>query len=80
MRPNAWLIFLVASVSFGFGSCSTAPQVSPCVLDPAKGVGYCTSVKDGHTYRTQISDMTGYTAFTPDDTQTLTEWIKRHLK
>lgn len=47
-----------------------------CTLDPSAGLAYCYPPKGGPVDK-HISDLPGYTCFSPDDTQTLLEWIKR---
>lgn len=76
MLRKIWPILLVGLAS----GCVSAPQVSPCILDAANGVAYCTSVSTGKTESRKISDMTGFTAYSPGDMQILIEWIKRRLK
>lgn len=67
---------LVIFSTLFLNSCAGAPVLSWCILDPDNGLAYC-SKKGEQTVEKPISEMKGYVALSPDDTQALFEWIKR---
>jgi hypothetical protein len=50
------------------------------VLSPDSGELYCAPYGGGDVVSVPIKDAPNYTCFSPDDTQTLIEFIKRHKK
>jgi hypothetical protein len=79
MKRN-WLLSACAILSVSSSGCVSGPRVSPCLLDPANGVSYCAPAQGGDAVELPVAQMDNFTCFSPDDTQTLVEWIKRRSR
>lgn len=59
-------------------SCAGGPQITPCILSPESHLAECAPPGNGDVFEKQISEMSNYVCFSPDDIQALLEWAKRH--
>lgn len=75
MRLKLFAIFFAVS---SLTSCVSGPRLSYCVLGVAEHACYCAPLEGGDAVGFPLEHCDGYTALSPDDTQILVEWIKRH--
>lgn len=75
--------FAILCAAFSLFGCKSGPRVDPCVLDYESGVLWCFPYDgqgDEGGYSVKLPDADNFTCFSPDDTRTLVDWIKRHSK
>lgn len=73
LRKSFATLFVVCSLT----ACKSGPRISPCFIGVPEAVCYCAPAGGGAAVEYPLQHCDGYTALSPDDMQTLVEWIKR---
>lgn len=61
-------------------SCKSLPKVYYCVSDPEGGALHCASTDGDKPFSLPIEKSGNYVCTSPDDTQKIATWMKRHCR
>lgn len=78
MKEKLWLLILLSS----WVGCKSFPPVYYCVSDPEAGVMHCAPTQEGMppAFEVPLEKTGNFVCTSPDDTQTIAEWMKRKCK
>jgi hypothetical protein len=70
---------LLLILSSAFNGCASGPKVTVCVVDANGNTLEC-SAPDGSQYSKPVSESDNYLCLSPDDAQTLFNYLKSRCK
>ncbi len=79
MNAKSWLKTLAICGAILSSACQSFPKITVCVSDPESGGMQC-SFDGGETTFKSYPETSNYVCRSPQDEQTVIEWLKRNCK